>query len=108
MSKNSKDALQICVAYVSERLRHHDENMNNAPFFLGVNGVQGIGKSYLVSGMKYSFILAQHWSADAGIGPHVELPSPVYLCVGLRASTLVKSRFAAFLPYFLLGSVSRT
>lgn len=49
MSNDSKDALQICVAYVLERLRQHEENMNDAPFFLGVNGVQGIGKSYLVS-----------------------------------------------------------
>ncbi|KAL8855061.1 MAG: hypothetical protein Q9221_000258 [Calogaya cf. arnoldii] len=48
MSKDSNDALQVCVAYVLERLRHHD---GETPFFLGVNGVQGIGKSYLVASL---------------------------------------------------------
>ncbi|KAI4252435.1 MAG: hypothetical protein L6R42_007960 [Xanthoria sp. 1 TBL-2021] len=60
MSKNSKDALQICVAYVSERLRHHNENMKNDPFFLGVNGVQGIGKSYLVASLAHELEQAPH------------------------------------------------
>ncbi|KAL8654851.1 MAG: hypothetical protein Q9226_003271 [Calogaya cf. arnoldii] len=48
MSKDSTDALQVWVAYVLERLRHHD---GESPFFLGVNGVQGIGKSYLVAAL---------------------------------------------------------
>ncbi|CAL8580872.1 hypothetical protein XPA_006588 [Xanthoria parietina] len=60
MSNDSKDALQICVAYVLERLRQHEENMNDAPFFLGVNGVQGIGKSYLVASLAHELEQAAH------------------------------------------------
>ena len=56
MSKDSDDTLHICVGFVRERLKHHDESNQSVPFFLGVNGVQGIGKSYLVSSMRMSFM----------------------------------------------------
>ncbi|KAL8775363.1 MAG: hypothetical protein Q9209_000371 [Squamulea sp. 1 TL-2023] len=51
MSKEPSDTLQICLSYILEQLRRHDENCDDeiVPFFLGINGVQGIGKSFLVS-----------------------------------------------------------
>lgn len=47
---------QHCVPFLLERLRAHTErhcdsagNDNPPPFFLGLNGVQGAGKTVLVS-----------------------------------------------------------
>ncbi|KAL9640467.1 MAG: hypothetical protein Q9204_000695 [Flavoplaca sp. TL-2023a] len=53
MSEDSDDTLQICVGFVRERLKHHDESNQGVPFFLGVNGVQGIGKSYLAASLAH-------------------------------------------------------
>ncbi|KAL8999108.1 MAG: hypothetical protein Q9169_001996 [Polycauliona sp. 2 TL-2023] len=60
MSQDSNDALQICVAYVLERLRIHDKSEQEAPLLVGVNGVQGIGKSYLVASLARELEEAAH------------------------------------------------
>jgi pantothenate kinase-related protein Tda10 len=48
------DKSQHCIPFLLERLRIHTERHANAdgntpPFFLGLNGVQGAGKTVLVS-----------------------------------------------------------
>ena len=47
------DKSQYCIPFVLDRLRIHTEKHNNdktktPPFFLGINGVQGAGKTVLV------------------------------------------------------------
>ncbi|KAL8900480.1 MAG: hypothetical protein Q9207_005681 [Kuettlingeria erythrocarpa] len=47
-----ENKLQLCVTFIVEQLElrnHHIGNKRPPPFFLGINGVQGIGKSFLVS-----------------------------------------------------------
>ncbi|KAJ5175333.1 uncharacterized protein N7482_001210 [Penicillium canariense] len=51
------DKSQYCVPFLLERLRIHSEQHSNAdcntpPFFLGLNGVQGAGKTVLVSTLQ--------------------------------------------------------
>lgn len=51
MSKFSSGLLDLCIAFILEQLKAHGERSCNSdvtPFFLGVNGVQGIGKTFLV------------------------------------------------------------
>ncbi|KAL8788669.1 MAG: hypothetical protein Q9213_001597 [Squamulea squamosa] len=62
MSKEPTDTLQICLSYILEQLRRHDENCDNemVPFFLGINGVQGIGKSFLVSAIAHRLERVNH------------------------------------------------
>lgn len=48
------DKSQHCIPFLLERLRIHKEQRstpdgNTPPFFLGLNGVQGAGKTVLVS-----------------------------------------------------------
>jgi pantothenate kinase-related protein Tda10 len=48
------DKSQHCIPFLLERLRIHTERHasadgNTPPFFLGLNGVQGAGKTVLVS-----------------------------------------------------------
>jgi D-glycerate 3-kinase len=44
------DKSQHCIPYLLERLRIHTERHsgNTPPFFIGLNGVQGAGKTVLV------------------------------------------------------------
>jgi D-glycerate 3-kinase len=46
------DKSQYCIPFIVERLRIHQEkhagNLNAPPFVLGMNGVQGAGKTILV------------------------------------------------------------
>lgn len=51
------DKSQYCIPFLLERLRIHTERHRQTtgstdapPFFLGLNGVQGAGKTVLVSG----------------------------------------------------------
>ncbi|KAL8858453.1 MAG: hypothetical protein Q9178_004951 [Gyalolechia marmorata] len=62
MSQKSNDTLQICISYILEQLRIHEESNDGkvVPFFLGLNGVQGIGKSSLVSSIAHSLEQAPH------------------------------------------------
>lgn len=46
------DKSQHCIPFLLERLRVHSARYrdgNTPPFFLGLNGVQGAGKTVLVS-----------------------------------------------------------
>ncbi|KAL8731424.1 MAG: hypothetical protein Q9166_003399 [cf. Caloplaca sp. 2 TL-2023] len=55
--------LQICISYILEQLRLHNQGnyaTDAVPFFLGVNGVQGIGKSFLVSSVARNLEQAPH------------------------------------------------
>ncbi|KAL8674224.1 MAG: hypothetical protein Q9168_001392 [Polycauliona sp. 1 TL-2023] len=47
----SQDSLQICLAYVLDQLKHQDRSSQEAPLCIGINGVQGIGKSYMVAAL---------------------------------------------------------
>ncbi|KAL9058215.1 MAG: hypothetical protein Q9206_002026 [Seirophora lacunosa] len=52
MSDASNDKLQTCVSFIVQQLQRRDLHSNSkgsSPFFLGINGVQGIGKTSLVS-----------------------------------------------------------
>ena len=46
------DKSQTCIAFILERLRIHESKHQHSPcvppFFLGLNGVQGAGKTVLV------------------------------------------------------------
>lgn len=42
------DKSEHCIPFLVERLNIHRKN-NDTPFFLGLNGVQGAGKTTLVS-----------------------------------------------------------
>ncbi|KAJ5851879.1 uncharacterized protein N7529_011264 [Penicillium soppii] len=48
------DKSQHCIPYLLERLRIHTERHsgNTPPFFIGLNGVQGAGKTVLVSSLN--------------------------------------------------------
>ena len=47
------DKSQYCIPFLLDRLRFHTErhrnNPSTPPFFIGLNGVQGAGKTFLVS-----------------------------------------------------------
>jgi D-glycerate 3-kinase len=45
------DKSQFCIPFLLGRLHlaSHADNPNPPPFFLGINGVQGAGKTVLVS-----------------------------------------------------------
>lgn len=45
------DKSEHCIPFILDRLRTHREHHgeNGRPFFLGLNGVQGAGKTTLVS-----------------------------------------------------------
>ncbi|KAL8691846.1 MAG: hypothetical protein Q9218_003024 [Villophora microphyllina] len=49
MSDEESTKLNLCIAFILEQLKLHNQRCNNNAFFLGINGVQGIGKTYLVS-----------------------------------------------------------
>lgn len=42
------DKSPICVPFIRERLRAHQESGTTRPFIIGLNGVQGVGKTTLV------------------------------------------------------------
>jgi len=53
MSEIQDDKAQYCIPFILERLeahrRQHEGEENVPPFFLGLNGVQGAGKTVLVN-----------------------------------------------------------
>ncbi|EED18679.1 conserved hypothetical protein [Talaromyces stipitatus ATCC 10500] len=50
------DKSEHCIPFLLERLKHHQARYANdadaPPFFLGLNGVQGVGKTVLVSALQ--------------------------------------------------------
>lgn len=42
------DKSSICIPFILERLREHQTIGTGGPFFIGLNGVQGVGKTTLV------------------------------------------------------------
>jgi hypothetical protein len=52
MSEIQDDKAQYCIPFILERLevhrQQHEGEENAPPFFLGLNGVQGAGKTVLV------------------------------------------------------------
>ncbi|KAJ5228659.1 hypothetical protein N7489_009367 [Penicillium chrysogenum] len=56
MSEIVDDKSQHCIPFLLDRLRVHTErhrgNPNTPPFFIGLNGVQGAGKTVLVSALN--------------------------------------------------------
>lgn len=45
------DKSEHCVPFILDRIQHHQEAYSDAevpPFFIGLNGVQGAGKTTLV------------------------------------------------------------
>jgi len=53
MSEIEDDKSQFCLPFILERLevhgRQHEGDEDAPPFFLGLNGVQGAGKTVLVT-----------------------------------------------------------
>lgn len=53
MSEIVDDKSEHCIPFLLERLKvhqaRHANNPNPPPFFLGLNGIQGAGKTVLVS-----------------------------------------------------------
>ncbi|KAI0525741.1 putative Uridine/cytidine kinase [Xylaria bambusicola] len=43
------DKSQICIPFILERLQSHLQSGSTRPFIIGLNGVQGVGKTTLVS-----------------------------------------------------------
>jgi D-glycerate 3-kinase len=46
------DKSQHCIPFILSRLRIHQKQNPNAPFFMGLNGVQGAGKTTLVKALS--------------------------------------------------------
>lgn len=60
MSDASNDKLQTCVSFIVQQLQRRDLHSNSkgsSPFFLGINGVQGIGKTSLVSPLSILMVI---------------------------------------------------
>jgi D-glycerate 3-kinase len=59
MSEIQDDKAQYCIPFILERLeahrRQHEGEENAPPFFLGLNGVQGAGKTVLVTFLPPSY-----------------------------------------------------
>ncbi|KAI4103599.1 MAG: hypothetical protein L6R37_003745 [Teloschistes peruensis] len=58
MADAASEKLEICISFIREQLKIHKQKCGNdvtEPFFLGMNGVQGIGKTYLVSSIARNF-----------------------------------------------------
>ncbi|KAL8698114.1 MAG: hypothetical protein Q9201_006752 [Fulgogasparrea decipioides] len=63
MPDEPKDKLDICIAFVLERFNAYRERRaktERTSFFLGINGVQGIGKTSLVSSIARTLEQAPH------------------------------------------------
>ncbi|KAL8780633.1 MAG: hypothetical protein Q9194_000824 [Teloschistes cf. exilis] len=58
MADAASEKLEMCISFIREQLKIHKQKCSNdaiEPFFLGMNGVQGIGKTYLVSSIARNF-----------------------------------------------------
>lgn len=51
MPEDSVDKLQACISFIIEQIKRRNSDLSDKappPFFLGISGVQGIGKTSLV------------------------------------------------------------
>ncbi|KAL9584570.1 MAG: hypothetical protein Q9212_002033 [Teloschistes hypoglaucus] len=58
MADGENRKLEICISFIQEQLKIHNQRCSDdviEPLFLGMNGVQGIGKTYLVSSIARNF-----------------------------------------------------
>jgi D-glycerate 3-kinase len=49
-----------CIPFILSRLRVHQSQNPNAPFFIGLNGVQGAGKTTLVKALSETLRDEEH------------------------------------------------
>lgn len=49
-----------CIPFILSRLRIHQAQNPNAPFFIGLNGVQGAGKTTLVRALSETLREKEH------------------------------------------------
>lgn len=61
MAQILDDKSEHCIPFITERIVAHREYYSKAekeipPFFLGLNGVQGAGKTTLVSGHVFHYL----------------------------------------------------
>ncbi|KAI4183335.1 MAG: hypothetical protein L6R41_005447 [Letrouitia leprolyta] len=64
MPEQSDEKLQACISFIIEQIKRRDLHLSDKgapPFFLGVNGVQGIGKTSLVSAIASSLKQAPYY-----------------------------------------------
>jgi len=54
------DKTQICVPFIVSHLKTHHAQNPSRPFFIGLNGVQGAGKSTLVSALAERLQMTEH------------------------------------------------
>jgi D-glycerate 3-kinase len=58
MTEIFDDKSQYCIPFLLDRLKEHQtryaDDHNAPPFFLGLNGVQGVGKTVLVISLPYA------------------------------------------------------
>ncbi len=82
MALNIDNKAEYCISFIIERLKLHSENYGSTeprPFFLGVNGMQGVGKTTLVgNGRQLSLEplsqLVKHYAPiDVSSFPYVPL-----------------------------------
>src|SRR2546423_1128228 len=83
MSEIQDDKSQYCIPFILERLevhrRQHDGEDNPPPFFLGLNGVQGAGKTVLVhvvSPMQWLSPNSLYLGFHNPIDPPIPSPQP--------------------------------
>ena len=60
MAEVNDDKSEHCIPFILERLKEHREHYESRgeqppPFFLGLNGIQGAGKTTLVCWCSYLF-----------------------------------------------------
>ncbi|KAI9800834.1 MAG: hypothetical protein M1825_003617 [Sarcosagium campestre] len=62
MASSMDDKSEICIPFILSQLKAHAQQnpSNKRPFFIGVNGVQGAGKTTLVSVLRRTLTSAPH------------------------------------------------
>jgi hypothetical protein len=79
MSEIQDDKAQYCIPFILERLeahrRQHEGEENVPPFFLGLNGVQGAGKTVLVTFSPLLRFIPNH-SFHLGLYNPINTPIP--------------------------------
>jgi D-glycerate 3-kinase len=54
------DKSPYCIPFILSRLRNHQAKKPNTPFFIGLNGVQGVGKTTLVKVLSATLKNQEH------------------------------------------------
>lgn len=80
MSEIQDDKAQYCIPFILERLeahhRQHEGEENAPPFFLGLNGVQGAGKTVLVTFFPPLLRSISNHSLHLGLYNPINTPIP--------------------------------